>query len=244
MTFPFERALAVVPARGGSKRLPRKNLLDLGGKPLVCHTLDSAVESGCFAEIRLSSDDAEILALADRYPEVDPAPRSPEWASDGATVFEFVRQLVLDAGEDAPFDAIALLLPTVPFRRPETVRAAASALTPEVDAVVTLCRYDFPPQFAVTLDGGDRLLVPVFDPSPLVSGRTRSQDQVPMLHPNGAIFLAWWQSYRLHGSFYRGVVRGHEMSRSESVDIDTSEDLEYARFLLGRSLQNGKYSPA
>ena len=224
------RALAIVPARGGSKRLPRKNLLELGGKPLVAHTLDAAVASGCFSEVRLSSDDEEILEVGAR-PGVTPMLREAKWASDTATIFDFLKTV---AAESTDFDIISLLLPTAPFRGENIIREAFKLLTDDVDAVVSFRRFDTPPQFAVTLGEEDGIMRPVFDSSPLITGKTRSQDQAPMLHPNGAIYLSWWRSYQRFGSFYAGRTRGYEMSAEESVDIDRMDDLLYARMLFER----------
>ena len=232
MKLAFRRALAVVPARGGSKRLPRKNLRLLGGKPLVCHTLDAAIDSGCFAEIVLSSDDPGILALAGDYPQVRPHRREADWSGDRCTVFDFLHHLVTEGGAGEGCDALALLLPTAPFRTVRSVRGVAAMLTREVDSVVSLCRYDFPPQFGVYLEEATGEIRPAFDPSPLLSGATRSQDQAPILHPNGAVYMAWIDAYRQYGTFYRGRCRGYEMDRYESLDIDSEADLEYAEFLL------------
>lgn len=234
MSFSFRNALAVVPARGGSKRMPRKNLRLLGGKPLVCHTLETAVESGCFADIMLSSDDPEILDLAAGYEEVTAKMRDPDWADDQATIFEFLHHLINEDHIAPSYDAVALLLPTAPFRSVGSIRGAVALLSPVVDSVVSLCRFDFPPQFGVYLDDKNLEIKPAFNPSPLLSGDTRSQDQVPILHPNGALFIAWRQSYSRFGSFYRGQCLGYEMSRMESIDIDTEADLEYAEFVLQR----------
>lgn len=232
MSFAFNRALAIVPARGGSKRLPRKNLRLLGGKPLVCHTLEAAIGSQCFKDIWLSSDDAEILALAARYEQVDARRREAEWAGDRTTIFSFLHHLVKAPDVADKYDAICLMLPTVPFRTPGSVRAVAEKLTKETDSAISVCRYDFPPQFGVYLDGENGEIRPAFDPSPLVTGATRSQDQAPIFHPNGAVYFSWVESYRQHGTFYRGRCRGVEMDAQESVDIDTEADLDYAEFVL------------
>jgi CMP-N,N'-diacetyllegionaminic acid synthase len=238
MNYAFSNAIAVVPARGGSKRLPGKNLRSLGGKPLVCHTLDVAVKSECFSDVVLSSDDPGILAIADNYREVRPVLRDADWAGDKVTIFDFLQHFIRDEGLLETHDAIALLLPTAPFRNIENVRTAAALLNTDVDSVISLCRYDFPPQFGVYLDGDKHEIKPVFDPSPLTTGKTRSQDQAPILHPNGAIFIAWTESYAREGSFYRGRCLGIEMSRGESIDIDTEDDLEYAEFIMQKQKTN------
>lgn len=237
MNYAFRKAIAVVPARGGSKRIPGKNLRLLGGRPLVCHTLEAAVKSGCFDEIILSSDEPDILNIANDYEKVTPKRRDVHWSGDKVTIFDFLRYFIQENNLNKTCDAIALLLPTAPFRSTQSIRNTAALLTARVDAVVSLCRYDFPPQFAVYLDNESHEIRPVFDPSPLTTGETRSQDQVPMLHPNGAVFIAWTESYLRNGSFYRGRCLGYEMTRSESIDVDTEDDLEYAEFLIRKQNQ-------
>lgn len=228
------RALAVIPARGGSKRVPRKNLQQLGGKPLVAHAIEAALDAGCFSDILLSSDDEEVRAVGASYQGVSAEDRAAEMASDTATVFSFIAALVARADLARRYDVIALLLPTAPFRRGEHVRAGFKLLEPGVDAVVSVAPYDFPPQFGVFLDTETNAIRPFVEPSPLHTGRTRSQDQQRIYHPNGAFYFAWWASYARNRSFYLGKVRGCPMTRADSVDIDDAEDLAYAQFLWNR----------
>ena len=230
----YKRALAVIPARGGSKRVLRKNLRTLYDRPLVCHTMDVAVESGCFETIILSSDDDEILALAGNYPAITPLKREDEHAGDHATVFRFLQHFTLNSAYAGQYDAIALLLPTAPFRSVQTVQEVASSLTDEVDSVLTVSPYDFPVQFALTIPGEEGVIEPLFNPSALIEGNTRSQNQSPVYHPNGAMFFAWWDKYSKTGSFYKGTSRGVIMSAQDSIDIDCEDDFLYAEFQMRR----------
>lgn len=226
------RALAIVPARGGSKRLPRKNLAPIGGKPLVVRTLEAAVGSGRFDRVVLSSDDEEILAAGRAVPGVTAELRPAALAQDTTKAIEVVCAFADrdDVGRD--FDVIALLLPTCPFRTATNVREGFDRLTPDVDGVVSVTAFEFPPQLGVTLDGTSQVMRPFVEPSPLISGDTRSQDQAPAYRPNGGFYIAWLDRLRHHRNFFRGTVRGHVMSRLESVDIDDAADLAYARWLV------------
>lgn len=224
------KALAIVPARGGSKRLKKKNLQHLGGKPLVCHTLEAAENSGCFEKILLSSDDNDILNLSERYSRVEAAPRPEHLSGDFVTALELVNTIVSEPSINQKYNIVALLLPTAPFRTKEHIQQGMAKLTQDIDGVVSLTRYEFPPQLSVELDEGE--IKPVFDPCPLITGNTRSQDQKVIYRPNGAFYIQWMDKFLVNQNFWKGKVHGYEMSRSDSVDIDTKTDLEYAEFLL------------
>jgi CMP-N-acetylneuraminic acid synthetase len=224
------KSLAIIPARGGSKRLPRKNLKLLGGKPLVAHTLAAAQDSGCFEQVLLSSDDEEILGIAANYPVVEPWVRPEQLSGDRVTALELVCDITSDPAIQEAYDVVALLLPTCPFRTAAHIREGFELLTPDVDGVVSLTTYEFPPQLSVTLEQG--LITPVFEPCPLITGNTRSQDQKVIYRPNGGFYIQWMKSFRENRNFWKGKVRGYEMDRLDSADIDTELDLQYAQFVL------------
>lgn len=227
MTF---ETLAIVPARGGSKRLPGKNLQSLGGKPLVCHTLDAAQDSGCFSRILLSSDQPEILCLADNYTSVEAMTRPEELSGDLVTALTLVNSIVEDPQIHTEFQAVALLLPTAPFRTAKHIQEGIKLLTPEVDGVISLTSYEFPPQLSVTLKEGE--VQPIFEPCPLITGDTRSQDQETIYRPNGGFYIQWMSSFLCNQNFWKGQVKGYIMSRRESVDIDDLSDLKFAEYLI------------
>ena len=224
------KSLAIIPARGGSKRLPKKNLRLLGGKPLVCRTLDTAEASDCFDKIILSSDDQEILELAKPYRRIVPEVRSDALSGDKVTALSLVSEIVDRLGADKEFDVVALLLPTAPFRQVADIRAGFDLLDDTVDGVNSLTSYEFPPQLSVTLKDG--MISPTFEPCPLITGNTRSQDQLPIYRPNGAFYISWMESFCKYRNFWKGNVKGYIMQRIHSVDIDTEMDLNYAQFLL------------
>src|SRR6202000_3360927 len=104
-------------------------------------------------------------------------------------------------------------------------REGLDALTRDVDAVISFTTYEFPPQMAVALDKS--IMTPIFDPSPLITGNTHSQDQAPTYRPNGAFFFSWIDAFRRLRSFYAGRVKGVLMPRINSVDIDDGLDFDY-----------------
>ena len=226
-----KRTLIVVPARGGSKRLPRKNVLPLGGKPLILHAVDVGLATG--AQVLVSTDDPEIKTVAATRPGVTVDDRKVELATDTVKVVDVMRELVDRPEIQKQFDIIGMLLPTCPFRTPDQVRAGIAALDADVDAAIAFTSYEFPPTMAVTFDDKG-LMNPLYTPSPLITGNTRTQDQTPAFRPTGAFFFSWIDSFRRLRSFYAGRVRGVTMPRINSVDIDDGDDFAYAQYLIDR----------
>lgn len=230
MSITSKKSIAIIPARGGSKRLVKKNLRKLGEKSLVDHTLAAAQESECFSRILLSSDDENILQLADAYKDVIRCERPKILSGDHVTALQLVCDITADPAISEEFDVVALLLPTCPFRTAEHVKEGFDLLTNNVDGVISLTTYEFPPQLSVTIEQG--LIKPVFDPCPLITGNTRSQDQSTIYRPNGGFYMQWMASFIEKKNFWKGNVVGYEMNRIDSVDIDTELDLQYAQFLM------------
>jgi CMP-N-acetylneuraminic acid synthetase len=230
---PADRTLILIPARGGSKRLPRKNVRPLGGKALILHAVDVALAAAPQATVMVSTDDPEIKAVASARKNVVIDDRADVLAGDTVKVVDVVRELVDRADIQKAYDVVGMLLPTCPFRTAEQVRAGLDALTEDFDAAISFTTYEFPPQMAVSFDAAG-LMTPIFNPSPLITGNTRSQDQVPVYRPNGAFFFSWTEAFRRLRSFYAGRVKGVLMPRINSVDIDDGLDFDYAQFLIDR----------
>lgn len=221
------KAVAVIPARGGSKRLPGKNLRPLGGRPLIAHTIEAVLASGCFETVYLSSDSEELLAVAEQFKGVVPHKRKSEFATDKATVLE----AMLALQEEIPrHDIFSYLLPTCPFRSPEDIRSALSLLTEGDDSVITVTPYSEPPQLSIILEE-DRA-IPVFDN--LTAGNTNSRYFRSYVRPNGALFASWWDRIRENRNFFRGRVKAHLMPRERSYDIDDELDFEFAELVYAK----------
>lgn len=241
MSADSVRSLVVIPARGGSKRLPGKNLMELAGKPLIAHSIEAALAADCFDQIMVSTDNNEIKDLALRYPGVLVDNRAPGLAGDKTKVVDVIYEISSRPEIQANFDVIGMMLPTAPFRRIADIRKGLSSLKSEVDAVVSFAPFEFPPQMAVSLDGDESMMQPIFDPSPLVTGNTRSQDQIETYRPNGSFFFAWIASFLNLRSFYSGQVHGVVMTRLGSTDIDEHADMVLARLLAQSGLAESDF---
>ena len=225
------RSLVIIPARGGSKRLPRKNVLDLAGKPLIAHSIEAALACGCFGRVLVTTEDAEIRAVAEGCPGVVVDVRDPKLAGDTIKVVSVIREICSRPDIQADFDVVGMMLPTAPFRRIADIQKGFELLNKDVDAVVSFAPYEFPPRMAVTLNENDAIMTPIFEPSPLITGNTRSQDQQPAYRPNGSFYIAWIESFLKLNSFFTGKVKGVIMTRLGSLDIDETEDMELARLV-------------
>lgn len=223
--------LAVVPARGGSKRIPRKNLRSLGDKPLIAHTIEQASEASNVTRTIVSSEDTEIRSVAESHGGDVPFERPPELATDDATnigVVEHALDWVGSRGEE--YDYVCLLQVTSPFRRPNDIDTALERLADSgAETVVTTSTFETPPFWAVESDE-DGFLSPYFGEEFLWS-KTQTQSVPTLRHPNGAVFAATTSAFRRESSFYTDRTLGVEMPPERSLDVDEPIDLRIARAL-------------
>ena len=228
------RILGLVPARGGSKRVPGKNLAEIGGRTLVRRALDAAVGSGVLDTVALSSDDEAILAEGRRVDGVLVVERPPELATDTATSLDAALHAlsVAEASTGERYDALCLLQATTPFTEPEDVRAAVTLLDahPEADSAVTVSEIDMvhhPVKLKQIVDGRLR---PFLEPDGM-----RPSHELPRLYArNGAVYVTRRRLLDA-GGFIAEDALAHVMPQTRSVDIDTPLDLEFARFLEARA---------
>lgn len=226
--------LGVIPARGGSKSIPRKNLAPLAGRPLLAYTCEAARRSRRLTRVVLSTDDAEIAAVGRECGVPAPFTRPPALAGDETPMVEVLRHAVawIEAHEGFATDAVVVLQPTSPLRRAEHIDAAVDLLlVTGADTVVSVVEvpHQFNPVSVVCL-GAQGELRPYVD-GPLI---LRRQDKPRVYARNGPAVLAVRREQVEQGRLYGPVVRPLEMSLADSVDIDTTDDLALAEFWLTR----------
>jgi CMP-N-acetylneuraminic acid synthetase len=226
-----ERVLGLIPARGGSKGIPRKNICTLGGSPLIAWTIKAASESRYLDRTVVSTEDDEIaqVALAQRA-EV-PFLRPTNLSGDTATAVD-VALHALRAMEALGFQArmLVLLQPTSPFRSAGAIDCAIELLEqhPERPAVVGVRPVTEPPWWMKTLDA--RGVLQDFLPSSY--GSTRRQDCPHLFIPNGAVYAIRVSALLETLSFCPRGSMALQMSPQESLDIDEQEDLDRARWMV------------
>lgn len=226
------RVLGLIPARGGSQRVERKNLAVLGGETLVRRALDTALAARCFATVALSSEDPEILAEADGL-EVVRIERPAELATDTARSLDAVLH-ALDVVE-GEFDAVGIVQCTSPFTAPEDLAGAVEMLERTgAGSVVSIARVQaaLHPLKLKRLED-DRLLPWLED------DRMAPSHELPELWVrNGSIYLTPVETLR-RGQILADDQRGYVMPPERSHDVDTPEDLAFAEFLLSGGPRNG-----
>ncbi len=229
MTGP--RVLALIPARGGSKRIPRKNLAPLAGRPLIAWTIEAALAAHSVDRVVVSTDDPEIADTARSLGAGVPFLRPAALAGDQAGSLAVLRH-ALEAleGTVEACDLVALLQPTSPLRTADDIDAAASLFEARgARAVISVCPADHPPEWCNRLPA-DHSLEGFLPPE--ARGR-RSQDLPPAYRLNGAIYLYRCQDVLQDTvpAFEAGCY-AYLMPRERSVDIDEPFDLRLAEALL------------
>ncbi|MEZ0609568.1 pseudaminic acid cytidylyltransferase [Fibrella sp. WM1] len=220
--------LCIIPARGGSKRIPRKNIRPFLGSPIIAYSIRAAQESGLFDEVMVSTDDAEIAQMAQLYGAAVPFARSAETATDHATTGAVLTEVLQTyAQQGHTFERACCLYPTAPFVTPDRLREAFGKLeTGDFDAVFPVVRYSFPVQRSVIMQG-DRLawLYPEF-------AQTRSQDLQPIYHDAGQFY--WFNVPRFldSGQLLTANTSGLEIPELETQDIDTLTDWQLAEMKI------------
>ena len=218
--------LAIIPARGGSKRLPCKNILGLNGKPLIAYSIESGLNSKYIDKVVVSSDDDEILTISKRYGAVT-INRPNELASDTATTFDAIKHAV-DNYEK--YDYIVLLQPTSPLRDRDHIDKAIELLeSKNADAVVSVCKMDHSPLWSNTIN--DSLSMTGFLKDEVLN--KRSQDLKEYYSLNGAIYICDTKKLLKEKSFFlKESIFAYKMDRKSSIDIDKEIDFKIAEYLL------------
>jgi pseudaminic acid cytidylyltransferase len=218
------RRLAIIPARGGSKRLPRKNILPFQGRPIIAHTIDAATASGCFTRILVSTEDAEIADAA-RAAGAEIHQRDPSLATDAATLTQVCLD-ILDSEERAGhnYDTFACLYATAPLRRADDIAAVITlAERDDSDFALAVTTYPLPPHQALRM-AEHGTLTPMWPD--LVNLRADSVGKLVV--DNGSTNAAKIVAFRKHRTFYGPGLAGHVMPRERSVDIDEKDDYDLA----------------
>ncbi len=216
----------LIPARGGSKTIPRKNLRELDGKPLILHTIDFAIKSGLFSGVYVSSDDAEILELAKKA-GARAIERPAEFAKDTSLMKEVVEHWLGLLRQDGKYPlAFALLMPTTPFRRREDVAKAIGILRtdPRCDSVFGVFEAKDPP-FWTLVDDGTGLLRALY-PDKYYA---RHQD-LPKAYFGGPFYLIETAAYEQLKRFITDKTRYVVVGGEFSIEIDDEMDFKWAEF--------------
>jgi|SRR5690554_187787 len=215
--------LCIIPARGGSKRIPRKNIKDFLGKPIIAYSIKAALKSNLFEEIMVSTDDEEIAAIAKAYGAKVPFMRSEENADDFATTYDVIEEVLQkydEAGKE--FKNTCVLYPCAPFITPSRLKEAYKKLE-EFDTVFPVVKFGFPIQRALKKNEEDKLAF--FQPEFELS---RSQDLTPSYHDAGQFYWLNIHALQAHKTMMTENTGAIVLSEMEVQDIDNTIDWKMA----------------
>ena len=232
------KPVAIIPARGGSKRIPGKNIKPFGGVPMIAHPIATALESGLFSRIIVSSEDEEISSIARRFGAETPFVRPPELASDHAptapVLAHALRWLENDTGLPGQ---CCLMYPATPFLTPETLLQGREILSSSGAATAFAAAEHPAPIFrALQVDGNG--FAKMIWPEHM---HTRSQDLPRTVYDAGQFYWCDVRAFLAEGELYARRMVPVMLSRLQAIDIDTPEDWELAEALfLAMEKQGGK----
>ncbi|NPA46980.1 MAG: pseudaminic acid cytidylyltransferase [Chlorobi bacterium] len=219
------KKIAIIPARGGSKRIPRKNIKDFLGKPIIAYSIEAALGSGLFDEVMVSTDDEEIASVARRYGAGVPFMRSARTADDYATLADVTAEVLerYSRDQNRKFDYVAVLLPTAPFVDAADLRQSFEKLTAsDADGLFPVVPFPAPVQRALHFQGDK---IKMMHPENL---NKRSQDLSPAYYDAGQYYWIKYDTFVRERKLWTDNVTAVVISPLKAQDIDTPEDWKLA----------------
>ena len=211
--------LAIITARGGSKRIPRKNIKEFMGKPMLAYAIEAALDSGLFDEVMVSTDDKEIASIAEQYGAKVPFMRSAETANDFATTADVLDEVVNEYKKRGTiYDNICCIYPCVPFLTGNILKNAYEKFVSSgLDRLTPVVRFSYPIQRALRVN--KQGLAEFREPE---NAKTRSQDLEPMFHDAGMFYF--YKKNRLDSA----QIVPYELDEAVVQDIDNESDWKMA----------------
>ncbi len=218
------KALALITARGGSKRIPRKNIKDFNGKPIIAYSIEAALGSGVFDEVMVSTDDEEIAEISRSYGAQVPFLRSEKTSNDYATTSDVINEVISEYEKRGKrFDILTCIYPTAPFITADKLKKAVEDLEKsDADTLIPVVRFSYPPQRAMEIHDGKLVFR---QPENL---KARSQDLTPHFHDAGQFYVTRTESFLKTNNLLMGSIIPLELSELEVQDIDNEVDWKLA----------------
>jgi CMP-N,N'-diacetyllegionaminic acid synthase len=223
--------IAIIPARGGSKGLPGKNIKPLLGKPLIAYTIEAAIKANAVSEVIVSTDDPEIARVARQYGASIPFMRPAEYATDSSKAIDTYRYTInkLEEMRNISIDSFMVLLPTCPLRTAQDIDAAYSIFKTHAAESVISCTKEHHPITWHKYVNEQGKFENIFEDDFLQN----RQELKVSYYPNGAIYI-FQKKLILQNKYYSENSYAYIMPRNRSVDIDTQEDFDLAEFYMTR----------
>ena len=216
--------LCIIPARGGSKRIPRKNIKPFMGKPIMAYSIEAALDSGIFDTVMVSTDDVEFAEVAKRCGADVPFLRSEATSNDFATTADVLSEVLAKYKEmGKEFDTFCCLYSTAPFVTADRLREACAKLSDKVDACFTMVQYSYPVQRGLHVN--DEGYVAMTNPEYL---QARSQDLKPVYHDAGQFYFIKTATFKKENTMWAKRTSPLILSELEVQDLDTETDWKLA----------------
>ena len=218
--------IAIITARGGSKRIPRKNIKEFMGKPMLAYAIQAALDSKIFDEVMVSTDDNEIAEIAKKYGANVPFMRSEKTANDYATTSDVLNEVIDEYKKlGKTFDELCCIYPCVPFLKGEILKKAYNNFkSSNSNSLMPVVKFSFPIQRAVKLN--QQGYIEFREPEHL---STRTQDLEPTFHDVGMFYFVKTESFKKYNAIITDKTAMYEMNEYAIQDIDTIEDWKMAK---------------
>lgn len=213
--------LAIITARGGSKRIPRKNIRDFLGKPIIAYSIKTALKSDVFDEVMVSTDDDEIAEIAEKFGAKVPFKRSAETSNDTATTTDVILEVLNEYKKRGfNFDYACCIYPTAPFISIESLKAGLDKmLKDKTEAAIPVVKYSYPIQRALEINSDEKLTMLYPEHS-----RSRSQDLIPRYHDAGQFYWFKVSAIKKDMELLKMKASPIIIPETQVQDIDTEED--------------------
>lgn len=227
------KPIAIITARGGSKRIPKKNIKDFLGKPIIAYSIEAALNSGIFDEVMVSTDSVEIAEIAKKYGASVPFMRSEATSNDYADTSDVLLEVLSrykDLGKE--YKEFCCIYPTAPFITAEKLAESYKLLEDEnVFNVVPMVAFSFPPQRGLVVRDG---LTQPIDP---VGVEKRSQDLEEVLHDSGQFYWCKTEEFCKNGNLLYNNTKPYIVSELEVQDIDNQSDWDLAEIKYKKMIE-------
>lgn len=232
----MEKAIAIITARGGSKRIPRKNIRDFMGYPIIKYSIDAALNAGCFDEVIVSTDDEEIAEIGRSYGASVPFLRSKNNSDDFATTANVITEVLNELKKiGKSYEYCCGIYPTAPFVTSKKLfQAYTNIVKNKAQSVVPVVRFGFPIFRSFKIEEG---IVKMNWPEHI---STRSQDLPPAYHDCGQFYFLEVKTFLEHQKLFPAFTLPMEMPETEVQDIDTEEDWKIAEIKYSFFLEKNK----
>lgn len=214
--------IAIITARGGSKRIPKKNIKDFMGKPMIAYAITAALESKIFDEVMVSTDCSEIAKIAEKYGAKVPFMRSEKTSDDFATTYDVLEEVIEEYRKNGiEFENLCCIYPCVPFLSSNTLKSAYNKFDGN-NALIPVCKYPVPIEWAMKIEDGYLI------PNDKYAQNIRSQDLIPKYFDAGMFYFIKTQVLIKEKTLIPKKTFAHVIEERECQDIDTIEDWQIA----------------